>query len=95
MTRAWLARLRSRVEQLRGRGGIRAVELERLARAVGRRQHPRGKEPTWISTVLPHARPLSIPRHAGDLNRFTARAILDQLDADIDALEAMTEREHP
>jgi hypothetical protein len=84
-----IARLRRSLEELRRRGGVRAEELERLASALGRRRHPRGKEPTWVSTVLPHSRPLSIPRHSGDLNRFTVRTILDQLEADIDALDAL------
>jgi hypothetical protein len=84
-----IARLRRRLEKLRRRGGVGAEELERLASAVGRRRHPRGREPTWVSTVLPNARPLSIPRHSGDLNRFTVRTILDRLEADIDALETL------
>ena len=69
--------------------------IERLRRKLEEQEsaHPRGKEPTWISTVLAHARPLSIPSHPGDLNRFTAKAILDQLESDIDALEEIIDRE--
>jgi hypothetical protein len=88
-----IARLRRRVEELRRRGGVHSRELEELARAVGRKRHARGKEPTWVSTLLPNARPLSIPNHPGDLNRFTARAILDQLDADIDVLDGIIDED--
>ncbi len=93
MDRKSIERLRWKLEELRGRGGVRPAELEQMARALGRKRHPRGKEPTWISTVLAHARPLSIPSHPGDLNRFTAKAILDQLEWDIDALEEIIDRE--
>lgn len=42
-----------------------------------------------MSQLLPDARPLSIPDHGGkDLNRFTARVILQQLEEDLDTLEA-------
>ena len=93
MDKKKIARLRRRVEELRRRGGVHASELERLASAVGRKRYPRGKEPTWVSSLLPNARPLSIPSHPGDLNRFTVRAILDQLEADIDALDRIGGRE--
>jgi hypothetical protein len=82
-----LARLRARIESLRGRGAVPSRELERVARALGRRRHSRGSEPTWVSDLLPNARPLSIPHHSRDLNRFTARCVLDQLEADVDELE--------
>jgi hypothetical protein len=40
---------------------------------------------------LPIARPLSIPSHSRQLNRYTAKAILDQLEEDLDALEKLYE----
>jgi hypothetical protein len=43
-----------------------------------------------VSVLLPEARPLSIPSHPGDLNRFTVRAILDRLEADIDAIDKIS-----
>ena len=50
----------------------------------------RGKHPTWVSQVLSDAPPLSIPDHGGrDLNRHTAEVILDQLETDLDRLEAL------
>jgi len=89
MDLATIRRLRSIVESLRGRGGIKSSELEALARRLGRRRAKRGKEPTWISDELPDRRPVSIPNHPGDLNRFTARGILDQLEADLDRYEEL------
>ena len=79
--------LRRKIAGLRRAGGIRSRELERLAVQLGRRRHKSGKESTWISEILPGARPLSIPSHPGDLNRFTARTILDHLESDLDVIE--------
>jgi len=79
--------LRMEIDRLRRVGGVKSRDLERLAARLGRKRHRRGKEPTWISEMLPEARPLSIPSHARDLNRITARTILDLLEADLDAIE--------
>jgi hypothetical protein len=69
---------------------IRSLELQSLARALGRvRDTSRGKEPTFVSLLLPASRPLSIPDHPGSLKRFTAGNILDVLEQDIFALEDM------
>jgi hypothetical protein len=87
MNPARLPRIRSRIEALRRQGGVKGRELESVAKAVGRRRHPRGKEPTWVSDELPSRPPLSIPGHPRDLNRITARTILDQLEEDVDELE--------
>lgn len=81
-----LRRVRESIHRLRRAGGVRSVELERLARQLGRRRHARGKEPTWVSDLLPDARPISIPNHPGDLNRFTARVILDLLEEDAERI---------
>lgn len=86
MNRNKLKKLRLEIDKLRGRGGIKSRELEALAEALGRKCHPRGSEPTWISEVTGF-RPISIPNHPTDLNKFTARNILDQLEADIDKIE--------
>ena len=83
-----LAKLRQQLNSLRKRRGLKSRELESLAKAMGRRRHPkRGKEPTWVSDLVPNTRPLSIPNHPGDLNRFTAGSILDQLEEDLYRLE--------
>jgi hypothetical protein len=83
-----LAKLRWKLESFRRRGGIKSQELEDLAKAMGRRRHPRrGKEPTWVSDVVPNSRPLSIPSHSRDLNKITAGSILDRLEEDLDRPE--------
>jgi len=89
MSLAKIRRLRSRIEALRRRGGIKAAELEALAEKLGRRRAKRGSEPTWVSDVFPDLRPVSIPNHPGDLNRYTAKSILDGLEADLDRHEEL------
>jgi hypothetical protein len=85
--------LRRRIEALRQAGSVRPGELERLARSLGRTRVKRGKHSTWVRYLLPTARPVSIPNHSGDLNRFTARAILDQLEEDLSMLEELADQE--
>jgi hypothetical protein len=91
MTRKKLQRLKQRLAMLRQRpANIRSAELQSLARALGRvRNTSRGKEPTFVSRLLPNSRPISIPDHPGSLKRFTAGNILDALEQDIFALEEM------
>jgi|SRR5882724_3086786 len=91
MTRKKLQRLKRRLAMLRQRlANIRSTELQSFARALGRvRDTSRGKEPTFVSLLLPNSRPLSIPDHPGSLKRFTAGNILDTLEQDIFALEDM------
>lgn len=89
MTRSKLDKLRKEIAELRRAGGVASSVLERLAKAVGRRRHKRGSEPTWVSEVLPDSYPLTIPHHSKDLNRFTARNILDHLEGDLDILEKL------
>jgi len=84
---AKIRKLRSEIETLRRRGGVKSAELESLAQRLGRTRAKRGKEPTWVNEELPEMRPLSIPNHPGDLNRFTAKSILDHLEADLDRYE--------
>ena len=88
MDKRKLSRLRKRIQDLRARlGNIKSRELESLARALGRKRDDRGKEPTFISELLPQSRPLSIPHYAKTLKRGTAGNILDQLEKDLDAFE--------
>ena len=94
MNQKRIAKLRKKLDELRGVGGVRSSELARFAIQVGRSRHPRGKEPTWVSDHLPDARPLSIPGH-GELNRFTARSILDQLEEDLDMMSEGLEAGEP
>lgn len=90
MNREKLDKLRTRVEEFRNKGGIGSSELESLARALGRVPSKRGKEPTWINPMFPDLRPLSIPRHGSkDLNKYTAKSIIDQLELDIEKFEEL------
>ena len=87
MNQKRLAKLRRDIEGLRRKGGIKGRELRKIAGAVGRKLGQRGKEPTWVSERFPD-RPLSIPGQSKDINRFTALDILDQLEQDLDEIEA-------
>jgi hypothetical protein len=82
-------RLRSEIEALRGQGGLKSAELESLAQRLGRRRAKRGSEPTWVSEAFPDLRPVSIPNHPTDLNRYTAKSILNELEADLDRYEEL------
>src|SRR6185295_723863 len=84
-----IRKLRSQIEALRNKRWIKTAELESLAQRLGTKRAKRGKEPTWINEELPDRRPVSIPSHPGDVNRFTARSILDQLEADLDRYEEL------
>jgi predicted RNA binding protein YcfA (HicA-like mRNA interferase family) len=85
-------RLRKTFESVRRKGSVKSSEIEALAKALGRVRHKRGSEPAWINPEHPHLRPVSIPHHSQDLNKFTARAILKQLEEDLEALESATAR---
>ncbi len=86
-----LEKLRARIEKLRKKPcNISSRELENIARSLGRELNSRGKEPTWVSTLLPKSRPISIPNRA-TLKKFTAGNIMDQLENDISELEAEIE----
>jgi hypothetical protein len=92
MNSSKLDKLRQELDSLRKRGGIKSTELESLAKSLGRSKSDRGKEPTWISIQFPSLRPLSISHHStSDLNRFTARSILDQLEEDIEKWSQLLE----
>jgi hypothetical protein len=95
MSRAKIQKLRSQIESLRGKGGIKSTELESLARRLGRKRANTGKEPTWVSEELSNRWPVSIPSHPGDLNRHTARGILDQLEGDLDEYEKLLTADQP
>lgn len=92
MNREKLDKLRKRVEELREKGGIGYSELESLARSLGRVPSKRGKHQTWVNQIFDGLRPLSIPHHGSkDLNRITAKSILDQLELDIEKFEELIE----
>lgn len=91
MNKRKLQRLKRKLKDLRRHGGIKSAEAEAMAKTVGRVRHKRGSEPTWVHNDFPQLRPLSIPRHSKDLNRFTAASILDQLETDLDWIEQTLE----
>lgn len=93
MQAAKLKRLRRRIDNLRRRGGIKPRALEAIAKALGRKLGPSGKHPMWVIDRA-GSRPISIPHHTIDLSRFTARLILDQLEADIDEIEGYHDEEN-
>lgn len=93
MDRRRLVRLREDIGKLRRRAGIRATELQALAKRIGRVPHSRGKEPTWVKSILAKGASRFDAEPSGDLNRFTAREILNQLEADVDRFEARLEDE--
>lgn len=69
--------------------GLRSSELVRLAKSFERTASKRGKEPTYINETLPYLRPLSIPGHPGTLKKGTALSILNHLEGDADAFDAI------
>lgn len=87
MTRDGLQRLRSELEALRGHiKSIRPREFIHIAEAVGReRKKKRTGEPVWDRKGW---FPLSIPDHPGTLKPKTAGNIADQLEEDLDKIEA-------
>jgi hypothetical protein len=95
MSKKKLQRLKRQLATLRQRiGNIKSSELQRLAQALGRHHDThRGKEPTFVSRLLPHSRPISIPNHPGSLKKYTAGNILDKLEEDIAALEDLLSEE--
>lgn len=83
MNKKTLKNVERRIRSLHaGSGNVRRRQLVSLAKTLGRKESNRGKEPTYISTVFPDMRPVSIPSHPGALPRFTVESILDQLDGD-------------
>jgi len=93
MDRKKIYRLEGRISKLRKKvGNIYSRELENLACSLGRTRDKRGKEPTYISTELSDARPVSIPNHPGSLNKFTAGNILDQFEQDLVMLKEKVDR---
>lgn len=92
MNQKKIDKLRREIESLRRKGGVKGRELRSIAQAVGRKLGSRGKEPTWVSKQFP-SRPLSIPGHPGDLSKYTAGDILDELEQDLDEIEIRMEDE--
>jgi hypothetical protein len=94
MTKNKLAKLRRELKQLRdGKYSLKLSDLTGFAGKLGRtRDTSRGKEPTYVSLYFPELRPLSIPGHKS-VNAFTANAILDALEVDLNKLEAWVDEQ--
>ena len=88
-----LYKIKRDLDSIRNRGGAKPSAIESLAIKLGRRKDTkRGKEPTWISEVFTDLPPLSIPHHGKvDLNKYTAGAIADQLENDVEKWEEKLE----
>jgi hypothetical protein len=79
-----VTKIKRELDELRRGGGQKSArQIEQLAIRLGRKRHPKGKEPTYFNEILPDLPPLSIPGHSGDLKPGTAKSILDQLDEDV------------
>jgi hypothetical protein len=88
MDKVKLNRLKRRIAKMRLHpANIKSQDLIRLAEALGREKSKRGKEPTYVSLLLPDNKPISIPNHPGSLNKYTVGNILDALELDIFTLE--------
>ena len=95
MTKVALARLKRRMESLRGKAAnIRTRELVGLAQALGRRRVDRGSEPTYVSDPFPTLRPATIPSHSKPLKKYTALSVLNQLEEDVSAWDEALLRAH-
>jgi hypothetical protein len=87
MTLKNLRKIKRKIATLRaGSANIRPQKLIRVARSLSRKLSNRGKEPIYLSELLPHKKLITIPSHSGSLPRFTAENILDDLDEDVDEL---------
>lgn len=88
MDRKKLINLRDQLEGYR-HTQPKARELHALAKALGRSEVDRGKEPTFKSDAFPSLlRPVSIPNHKGrDMSVGTKNNILNQLEDDLIAWE--------
>lgn len=94
MNRRKLNKLWRTVQGLR-RQSPKALELQRVARQLGRKKVKRGKEPVWESLDFQHLPALSIPDHGGrDLTPGVLHSILNQLEDDLNSWdERVTQQE--
>ena len=94
MNRKKLDKLRRTLEGLR-RQSPKALEIQKVAKQLGRKRVKRGKEPVWESLEFQHLRPLSIPDHGGrDLSPGVLRATVNQLEDDLNSWdERITQQE--
>lgn len=85
-----LRKLRRQLEQLLlSPAGIKGSELRSIAEKLGRKKKKKqGGEPTWVREDCPQLRPpLSIPQHATEMKKWTAKSVIHQLLSDVDEWE--------
>lgn len=84
MDESKLAKIRQLIDSARGRlANLRHNDLAKIAKLLGRkRSSRRTNEPTYESVLL-NTNVITIPDHSRGLNRFTAKAILMQLEKDV------------
>ncbi|MCX6558869.1 MAG: hypothetical protein NTW95_15800 [Candidatus Aminicenantes bacterium] len=82
-------KLRREFECFKKKKVIKCIEMERMAKKLGRTLFNRGKEPTWINLNFKELRPLAIPHHGGDLPLGTSDNILNQLEEDMIKIEEL------
>lgn len=90
MTPSKLEKIKKDLENLKlNPKGIKSEVLIKIAIQLGRKKHPRGKEPTYVRDKEPElSPPLSIPNHKGTaLKTGTAKSIINQLLEDVEAWE--------
>ena len=81
MNKRKLKKVERDIRSLRaGSGNVHRRQLVSLAKTLGRQKSDRGKEPTYVSTIFPDMRPVTIPSHPGAMPQFTVESILDQLE---------------
>jgi hypothetical protein len=91
MNRKKLNKARQKLAELR-RSSPKAIEIQRLAKQLGRKKINRGKEPTWENEHFPHLRVLTIPDHGGrELPVGTKNSILIQLEDDVNCWDLRIE----
>jgi len=86
-----LNRLKRRHVAFRNGADIPRRLLVNLAKALGRKPSPAGKEPMYVSEFFP-IRPLAIPSHQM-VKEYTAKSILNQLEEDISHWEEYLKEE--
>lgn len=84
MDKKKLKKIIEKIRSLRaGSANVHRRELISVAQKMGRKEFNRGKEPTFISTVFPELRPITIPSHPGSMPIGTVKNILIQFEDDV------------
>jgi len=83
MNKKKLNRLKKKLEDLRaGKANLKREQLLSFAKSIEREESKRGKEGTYISTILLNRNPISIPKNR-KFNKYTVGSILDEFEKDL------------